>query len=449
MPCFYDIQSLNSFVCRAEINIIRKKSVVLSAVAGLEFTAVPFAMLVSIITLVLTGQPLTPVNVLMLLSFINAARQSICFYVPYGLLAVYEAYFSLKRIEEFLLLEDLPGSCHDHSIRGTLNTRGSTFSFDDKKHLPEPGTLVVSILASKEKISADQFILQDIEFSTGPQTLTVITGPVGSGKSTLLSAIAGEVPVSEGTISWSSSLVYVPQTPWVFSGTIRENILFGQPYNQDKYSTILEACSLTEDVRRFPNADLAVVGERGAVLSGGQRARVSLARAVYMDADLYLLDDPLSAVDIKVSQHIFEKCIKGLLSNKTRVLTSHQEQHMKQADNIIVLNKGRALTNGGFTELQEKGSFNINLINPSSNKSVSESESCVGSVFENEDESKFKDRAVILHNQVDDLERSEEDRMTGSVTLMTYWDYFRSGLHSWAIFGLFCLFFITQGEFNN
>ena len=448
MPCFYDIQSLNSFVCRAEINIIRKKSVVLSAVAGLEFTAVPFAMLVSIITLVLTGQPLTPVNVLMLLSFINAARQSICFYVPYGLLAVYEAYFSLKRIEEFLLLEDLPGSCHDHSIRGTLNTRGSTFSFDDKKHLPEPGTLVVSILASKEKISADQFTLQDIEFSTEPQTLTVITGPVGSGKSTLLSAIAGEVPVAAGTISWPTSLVYVPQTPWVFSGTIRENILFGQPYNQNKYSRILEACSLAEDVGRFPNADLAVVGERGAVLSGGQRARVSLARAVYMDADLYLLDDPLSAVDIKVSQHIFEKCIKGLLSNKTRVLTSHQEQHMKQADKIIVLYKGRVLANGGFSELQEKGLFNINPY-PSSNKPVRNSESEVKSVFENEDESKFKDRAVILHNQVNDLDQSEEDRTIGSVTLMTYWDYFRSGLHSWAIFGLFCLFFITQGEFNN
>ena len=271
---------------------------------------------------------------------------------------------------------------------------------------------------------------------------------MGSGKSTLLSAIAGEVPVAAGTISWPTSLVYVPQTPWVFSGTIRENILFGQPYNQNKYSRILEACSLADDVGRFPNADLAVVGERGAVLSGGQRARVSLARAVYMDADLYLLDDPLSAVDIKVSQHIFEKCIKGLLSNKTRVLTSHQEQHMKQADKIIVLYKGRVLANGGFSELQEKGLFNINPY-PSSNKPVRNSESEVKSVFENEDESKFKDRAVILHNQVYDLERSEEDRMTGSVTLMTYWDYFRSGLHSSAIFGLFCLFFITQGEFEN
>ena len=435
MPCFSDIKSLNSFVCRGEINIIRKKSVVLSTVAALEYTAVPLAMLVSIITLVLTGQPLTPVNVFMLLSFINAARLSVCFYIPYGLLAVYEAYFSLKRIEEFLLLEDLPGSCHDHSIEGTLNMSGSTFYFDDKKHLPEPGTLVV-------------FTLQDIEFSTEPQTLTVITGPVGSGKSTLLSAIAGEVPVAAGTISWPTSLVYVPQTPWVFSGTIRENILFGQPYNQNKYSRILEACSLAEDVGRFPNADLAVVGERGAVLSGGQRARVSLARAVYMDSDLYLLDDPLSAVDIKVSQHIFEKCIKGLLSKKTRVLTSHQEQHMKQADKIIVLNKGRVLANGGFSELQEKGLFNINPY-PSSNKPVRNSESEVKSVFENEDKSKFKDRAVILHNQVNDLDQSEEDRTIGSVTLMTYWDYFRGGLHSSAIFGLFCLFFITQGEFEN
>ena len=101
--------SLYSSVCRDEINIIRKKSVALSAVAALEYTAVPLAMLVSIITLVLTGQALTPFNAFMLLSFLNAARQSVCFCVPYGLLGVYEAYFSLERIEDFLLLEDLPG----------------------------------------------------------------------------------------------------------------------------------------------------------------------------------------------------------------------------------------------------------------------------------------------------------------------------------------------------
>ena len=174
---------------------------------------------------------------------------------------------------------------------------------------------------------------------------------MGSGKSTLLSAIAGEISDASGTITFPGTLVYVPQTPWIFSGTIRENILFGQPYDEPKYNRVIEACALTEDIQRFPDYDQTVVGERGEVLSGGQQARVSLARAVYADADLYLLDDPLSAVDFKVGQHIFETCIKDLLGDKTRVLTSHQEQHMKEADQVIVLYKGRVLEKGSFTEL--------------------------------------------------------------------------------------------------
>ena len=120
----------------------------------------------------------------------------------------------------------------------------------------------------------------------------------------------------------------------------------------------MEACALTEDIQRFPEYDQTIVGERGEVLSGGQRARVSLARAVYFDADLYLLDDPLSAVDFKVGQHIFEKCIKGFLSGKTRLLVSHQEQHMKEADELVVLYRGRVLKKGRFADLQEQGILN-------------------------------------------------------------------------------------------
>ena len=119
--------------------------------------------------------------------------------------------------------------------------------------------------------------------------------------------------------------------------------MFGQSYDKAKYTRIIEACALTEEIQRFPDGDETVVGERGEVLSGGQQARVSLARAVYADADLYLLDDPLSAVDFKVGQHIFDKCIKGLLGDKIRVVTSHLEHYIKEADDVIVLHKGRVL----------------------------------------------------------------------------------------------------------
>ena len=141
---------------------------------------------------------------------------------------------------------------------------------------------------------------------------------------------------------------YVPQLPWVFSGTIRENILFGNPYDKIKYTRTIEACALKEDIRKFPDGDQTVAGERGEVLSGGQRARVSLARAAYAEGDLYLLDDPLTAVDFEVGEHIFEQCIKGLLASKTRVITSHQEKHVQEADNVILLYSGQVLGKGSF-----------------------------------------------------------------------------------------------------
>ena len=350
-----NIQCIYS-VCSDEMKIIRTKSSVLSALAALEYISAPFAMLVSVMTLVLTGLPLTPVNVFMLLSFVNVARISLCIYLLYGTLEAYEAFVSLQRIEHFLLLKDLPEVYHDHSSESTDKGRGSVSELkrisldrhhkteenprifvDEENKMAMPATLEVSILTSKGKLSDDVFTLQDVQFSMASQELTVITGPVGSGKSTLLSAIAGEVSVAEGTITWPSSLAYVPQTPWVLSGTIRQNILFGQPYNETRYFQVVEACALTEDLQKLPKGDETVVAERGVALSGGQRARVSLARAVYMGADLYLLDDPLSAVDTKVSQNIFERCIKGILCNKTRFLTSHQVEHMKEADEVIVL----------------------------------------------------------------------------------------------------------------
>ena len=155
---------------------------------------------------------------------------------------------------------------------------------------------------------------------------------VGSGKSTLVSAIAGEILNASGTIDYHGSVIYLPQTAWVFSGTIKENILFGQVYEESKYERIIDVCALKEDFERLPDGDQTVVGERGEVLSGGQQARVSLARAVYADGDVYLLDDPLSTVDVKVGQHIFIKRIIDLLGDKIVLFASHQQQLMENAD---------------------------------------------------------------------------------------------------------------------
>lgn len=139
----------------------------------------------------------------------------------------------------------------------------------------------------------------------------------------------------------NGTIAYASQEPWVFAATIRQNILFGAPFDKKRYSEVVHACALEKDFNQFSNGDNTVVGDRGASLSGGQKARINLARAVYRDADIYLFDDPLSAVDIHVSKHLYDICINEYLANKTRILVTHQVHHLKNADHIIILNNVR------------------------------------------------------------------------------------------------------------
>ena len=446
---------LFSFLFREEVDVILKKSAVLSAIAALEYSSTPIATLVSIITLVLTGQPLTPVNVFMFFAFISLLRLSICTDVAYGLQETYDAYASLARIEEFLSL-----NCFDQGADSEADKSAVIFKRNNKiDHREENGEisalsavkkstiLQVAGLTRKQTKREDEFILQDIEFTAQSGSLTVITGPVGSGKSTLLSTISGELQDLSGTISCDGTLAYVPQLAWVFSGTIRENILFGEQYDEAKYTRTVDACALKEDIQQFPDGDQTIVGERGEVLSGGQRARVSLARAVYADVDLYLLDDPLSAVDFKVGQQIFEKCIKGLLRHKTLVIASHQEQHMQGADNVIMLYKGRVLGAGSFTELKEKGILNA-TVDPLYKK-LGENNSQNSTDRENEERDEDTGnfgRIVSQTNEAHGLQILEEDRVVGVVSSKTYWKYFRSGVSCPVILAVICLCLFTQGK---
>ena len=427
------------------------------------------ATLVSVIVMVLTGQTLKPPDVFMLLCFMRILKNS-CFYdLPVGFMGTYDAFVSLGRIEEFLLLNDMsetsfgdeckedrlqtesgltrPNICFSDSQAENMSRDSSYFAYHEKD--PIPTTVCVSNLTCKQYLREDEFILQDIDIVVPPQSLTVITGPVGSGKSTLLSAIAGEIPYASGTIKYQGSVVYLPQSAWVFSGTIRENILFGQPYEEFKYERIVEACALKEDIQRFPDGDLTIVGERGEVLSGGQQARISLARAVYADGDLYLLDDPLSAVDFKVGQHIFEKCMKDLLGNKVVLLSSHHQQHMKNAGQVIVLNKGRVLEKGRFTELQEQGIISsiVDSHFKASMKNNTEPYETVGlETKEKHDDINKCQEILPLPNAGKSLEIAPEDRTIGVVTSKLYWDYFTSGVHPLTIIGMGVLFLISEGK---
>ena len=148
-------------------------------------------------------------------------------------------------------------------------------------------------------------LLKNVSLEVSDPELVLICGAIGTGKSSLLETILGELLVTNGSVNYFGKLAYVSDSPWVFPGTIRENIVFGLPYNESKYNKIVKACQLEKDFDNFPEHDLTRIGENSATVSGGQRSRIALARTVYSEADIYLLDDPLSSLDINVAENLF------------------------------------------------------------------------------------------------------------------------------------------------
>ncbi|KAG0363538.1 hypothetical protein BGZ54_008118 [Gamsiella multidivaricata] len=218
--------------------------------------------------------------------------------------------------------------------------------------------------AKKEPVEVNYSpTLTNISFSVPKGSLTAVVGRVGQGKTSLLSALIGEMYKRQGTIRIRGRIAYVAQQAWIINATLKENITFGLEFNQDKYDRIVAASGLLPDIEMLPGGDMTEIGERGINLSGGQKQRVSLARAAYQDADIYLLDDPLSAVDAHVDQHLWENLLgpNGLLKDKTRLLVTHGIHHLEHVNQIIVVKDGQITENGHYDELMDakKGFFQL------------------------------------------------------------------------------------------
>ncbi|KAA6361845.1 MAG: putative ABC transporter C family member 2, partial [Streblomastix strix] len=197
--------------------------------------------------------------------------------------------------------------------------------------------------------------LYDITFRLPKGSLTMVVGAVGSGKSSIGAALIGDIEKQSGIIRIDGSIAYCPQTAWINNNTIRGNITFGSGFNQKRYNEVVRICALEPDFNTLAAGDMTAIGEKGVNLSGGQKARIQLARAVYSDRDIYILDDPLSAVDAHVGRFLLEECIDGKLKGKTRLLMTNQLQYTDKADNVIILNKGRIIAQGTSAQLKQKG----------------------------------------------------------------------------------------------
>ncbi|XP_024218283.1 ATP-binding cassette sub-family C member 5 isoform X2 [Halyomorpha halys] len=199
-------------------------------------------------------------------------------------------------------------------------------------------------------------ILFDINFFAPQRSLIGVCGPVGSGKTSFLAAILGHLYMTKGKLCREGSCAYVSQQPWLVNATVRENILFGEKFIARKYYDVIQCCDLGVDIDSLPGGDHTEVGERGVNLSGGQKQRISLARALYSNRDIYLLDDPLSAVDSEVANHIFDKTILKALKSKTVIFVSHQVQFLNQCDEVVIMKEGRIVERGTPSDLSERES---------------------------------------------------------------------------------------------
>jgi ATP-binding cassette subfamily C (CFTR/MRP) protein 4 len=203
--------------------------------------------------------------------------------------------------------------------------------------------------------SKDRKILENVNFEIC-NGLTVISGSTASGKSLLLQVILGEYESVAGRLSVNGGISYASQQPWLFASTIRQNILFGTNYDEERYLRVLRMCALLHDLQSLPGGDGFIVADRGVNLSKGQQSRINLARAVYRDSEIYLLDDCLSNLDFLVADYIFEKCIKEFLKDKLVILVTQNPRHIAGADNVIILNEQTAklLSNSSRNLLQQE-----------------------------------------------------------------------------------------------
>jgi ABC-type multidrug transport system fused ATPase/permease subunit len=326
-----------SLARKAELGVVIKTSYIRGLFMTFQITTIRIAMFGTLSTLVMFGNKLSADKVFVYQAYFTVLAFSMSMQFVRGVAEIAEALVSIKRIEEFLLLEEFKES---ESKGQSVIT--SVDGIDG---------VVLSRVTAKWSDSLKENTLKDINVRAKRGSLIAVIGQVGSGKSSLLQTILGELAVSSGFINVSGTISYACQEPWVFASTIRQNIVFGRPFDRRRYNEVVRVCALERDFKQFPYGDLTLVGERGSSLSGGQKARINLARAIYNEADVYLLDDPLSAVDTHVGKHLFNDCIISYLANKTRILVTHQLQYLRDADHIVILNEGSIETQGSFQEL--------------------------------------------------------------------------------------------------
>ncbi|XP_048247435.1 ATP-binding cassette sub-family C member 5-like isoform X2 [Haliotis rufescens] len=358
-----------------ERRVLEKGAYVQSLSTSIAGMVPVFSSVITFIAYVASGNELTAAKAFTFVSLLNSMRFSLGV-LPYAIKALAEVFVSMTRYKSVLCMEEItPPRCSVTSSNQRIAMQDATFSWGiiesaEKKHNHDNGSVskpemngghfpddTTALREADETTMLDAVpepSLTDITFVLEKGKLLGVCGSVGAGKTSLINAILGRMDLLSGKIAVNGSIAYVPQQAWITNTTVRENILFGLPYNEKRYNEIVRACALNTDFHTFVSGDTTEIGERGLNLSGGQKQRISMARAVYSDSEIYLLDDPLSAVDVHVGQHIANEVLLKMLKGKTVLFITHQLQYLVHCDEVMFLKEGQIEEKGTHDELMQQ-----------------------------------------------------------------------------------------------
>lgn len=435
-----------------ELKVIRKSSYVRALFMTFMLFTTRSALYCTMMSMVVLGEDLTAAKVFVISSYYQTISNVMSQMFVRGIAEIAEAFVAIRRLQNFLEYEEKEANLsekietHLKSDEAVLVMENVCCRWKTVEESMQPN-LKIENGDLKEDF---KLTLNNVSLKIDRGKLVGVVGHVGSGKSSLLQAILKELPVKSGNMEVHGKLSFASQEPWVFSGSIRQNILFGSEMNKDRYEKVVNACALKKDFEMFPHGDQTLIGERGSSLSGGQKARLSLARALYRDSEIYLLDDPLSAVDAHVGKHLFEECLSshGFLGKEraTRILVTHQVHFLKDADWLIVMKDGKIEKQGPAKDLlndvkkivqeEQEEIIRRQSFSRSSSRSVESISRTDKSESESVEEEENKNENEVQTN----VEESSKGKVKGNVAL----NYLRAGGSTCRLVVVIFLFLITQ-----
>ncbi|KAJ3795163.1 ABC transporter [Lentinula aff. detonsa] len=418
-----------------EMYYVRTLLIIRAANNAIAMSLPTLASVLAFVTYSLSGHELNAADIFASLTLFNLLRMPLMM-LPLSFSSITDAHNAIQRLYGVFEAETLDETLMiDDSIDAAVEVKAASFSWDapppEQEEKKKRGKkAITSQPAATTESPQEPFKLRDITMTIPRGQLVAVVGQVGSGKTSLLQGIIGEMRRTGGNVIFGGSVGYCPQSAWIQNATIRENICFGRPFDEERYWNAVRNSCLEPDLEMLPNGDMTEVGEKGISLSGGQKQRLNICRAIYCDTDIQIFDDPLSALDAHVGKAVFNNVLHNNTSGKTRILVTHALHFLPFVDYIYVVNEGRIVESGAYHDLMVNGNEFSRFINEFGNndrEKAEEETSEVEVVKPEEDEEdenvKEKRKKAIAGAGMMQV----EERNTGAVSGAIYKTYIKSG----------------------